>query len=76
MLCQNLMKDAEEADIHNDGSYFNLADTIDVLQKLLSEWEINDKSMGNFGKEIQACKQSMLLNRWIILRTIACMEVT
>lgn len=28
-----LMEEAEEADIKNDGSYFNLADTIDTVSK-------------------------------------------
>jgi len=46
-ILKNLMLDAEEADIRNDGSYDNLADTIDVYAKnsfadgLISEaqWE-------------------------------------
>lgn len=32
-ILKNLMMEAEEADIRNDGSYDNLADTIDVYAK-------------------------------------------
>lgn len=32
-ILKNLMLEAEEADIRNDGSYDNLADTIDVYAK-------------------------------------------
>lgn len=46
-MLRNLMEEAEEADIRNDGSYDNLADTIDVLSKnyyadrklTLGQWE-------------------------------------
>lgn len=46
-ILKNLMLDAEEADLRNDGSYDNLADTIDVFSKnfyadgklTLSQWE-------------------------------------
>jgi hypothetical protein len=32
-ILRHLMDDAEEADFINDGSYFNLADTIDTYAK-------------------------------------------
>jgi hypothetical protein len=32
-ILQHLMDDAEKADFINDGSYFNLADTIDTYAK-------------------------------------------
>lgn len=46
-MLSNLMEEAEEADVRNDGSYDNLADTIDVLSKnyyadrklTLEQWE-------------------------------------
>lgn len=46
-MLRNLIEEAEEADIRNDGSYDNLADTIDVLSKnyyadkklTLEQWE-------------------------------------
>lgn len=34
-VLRNLLQEAEEADIRNDGSYINLADTIDVVCKNL-----------------------------------------
>lgn len=47
-MLQNLIAEAETADMRNDGSYDNLADTIDVLCKnyyadgklTLKQWEM------------------------------------
>lgn len=47
-MLKNLIEEAEAADIRNDGSYDNLADTIDILSKnyyadgiiTLKQWEM------------------------------------